>query len=294
MNLTQGHRLKRGPFRFQSAGDDVEVFREYKGRRGGEVEFRIFKAYRRHFERYREWIDHFVPADEDPRLFPFIYPTMIPAIDSPPNLEATKKRCKAIGLKFVGPQKLRRTRVNWLLRRTRDPDLTADEAQHSKQTLFKVYEEPNHHLAAREITTFFKLTDPSITPPGPGACVDLHRRPESVPGKPPEAPAPDCISPAGCLFCVFHRDVDSEDYVWSLASYRYLKTIELSFYKPPSRNAPEHPAAAVINRVTAKLEHLRQSSEIRALWVREAEDRVSEGVYHPHWDGFIQLMEISR
>jgi hypothetical protein len=46
-----------------------------------------------------------------------------------------------------------------------------------------------------------------------------------------------------------------------------------------------------MDRLTAKLKVFEQSSEIRAVWVREALARIEEEHYHPRWDGFILLME---
>lgn len=50
--------------------------------------------------------------------------------------------------------------------------------------------------------------------------------------------------------------------------------------------------AAVLNRISEKLNYFEASSEIRAQWVREARDRISESRFHPAWDGFIQLTEL--
>ena len=114
---------------------------------------------------------------------------------------------------------------------------------------------------------------------------------------PRNAPQPDCVNAAGCLFCTQHRDIESEDHVWSLSSLRYLKSLELARYRPPSsgkRPAPVHPALLVINRLTAKLHFFEESSEVRRLWVEEARARISEGDYHPAWDGFIRLAELGQ
>ena len=111
---------------------------------------------------------------------------------------------------------------------------------------------------------------------------------------PQNAPHPDCINAAGCLFCTQHRDIDSEDHVWSLSSLRYLKSLELARYRPPSagKQSPlEHPALLAIDRLTAKLRFFEESSEIRKLWVEEARERLAEGEHHPAWDGFIRLAE---
>lgn len=99
------------------------------------------------------------------------------------------------------------------------------------------------------------------------------------------------MSPAGCLFCDHQRDLDSEDHVWSLATYRHYKSLELARYMRLSKSGAPHPAAAAVERITAKLRRFEASSEVRKCWVREALARVDEGNYHPKWDGFIQLLE---
>ncbi|MGF6853938.1 hypothetical protein [Paraburkholderia sp. CI3] len=170
--------------------------------------------------------------------------------------------------------------------------MTAEMAQNAKETLLRTYEDPNHQLAAVEISHFHSISDPTIVPPGPGACID--QSPEPLPNAPSGAPRPDCVSPAGCLFCQHQRDLDEENYVWSLASYRYLKSLELSKYRPPNKRQDPHPAALVISRIGAKLDALRSIDSRHAQWVNEALTRIDEGVFHPAWDGFIQLTEIRK
>ena len=289
LNLAQAGTLKMGKFRYQSHLDGYRIYRVYKGRRSGEVEFEIYSEYRALFERYLQWREGFASADED-RLFPFV------SFQGRSRLwmqfQAIQKRCKLLGLPCFRPQKLRRARVNWLLRRSRDPQLTAEMAQHSQETLLRNYDEPHHQVSVVEISRFLSVTDPAIPAamPGPGICAGNSPHPEADAGS--HSPRPDCISPAGCLFCYHHRDVDTEDHVWSLATYRHFKSVELVQYRPPTNGAPHHPAIAAIDRITAKLKRFEASSDVRALWVREALARVEESDFHPKWDGFIQLIEL--
>ena len=85
--------------------------------------------------------------------------------------------------------------------------------------------------------------------------------------------------------------MDSEDYVWSLASFQYLKMIELDNYVPPQGKQVDHPAHAVIERIQLKLRHLADSSATRSLWVEEAANRMKEGRFHEHYAGLIHLLE---
>ena len=52
-----------------------------------------------------------------------------------------------------------------------------------------------------------------------------------------------------------------------------------------------HPANLVVDRVTAKLEKIREGSAVRAQWVNDAEGNVRAGLYHPIWDMHITVFE---
>ncbi|SDR51786.1 hypothetical protein SAMN05443245_7021 [Paraburkholderia fungorum] len=286
MNLSQARTLQVGQFNYASSHNGYEVRRIFKDRRRGEVEFSIYSEYRHIFERYLEWRKAVFPTDE--RLFPrWNYHGKSDAADTPFN--SVRTRCKRLGIKFCGAQILRNTQINWLLRRTSDTKLTAEMAQHAEQTLIRVYEKPNHQRAINEISRFHSISDPAMAAAGPGVCAG--KKPEPFDESPSDAPKPDCVSPAGCLFCQHQRDLDTEDHVWSLASYRYLKSLELSKYRPPQKDNAQHPAKAAIDRLSEKLKVIREIDSRRNEWVEEASTRVVEGTYHPAWDVFIQLTE---
>lgn len=292
MNISQAAALKREDYRWKTEGEDAIALRVHKGRRGGEVIFRCFKVYRAHLERYLEWIDRTGMGALDERLFPILHTHFgkFPAEKRTLQFYATRAFCKALGVTFFGPRQLRKTRVNWLLRKSRDPDITADMAAHTKETLLRDYEQPNHQVAVMEILRFHEATDPTIQPPGPGRCVSKGRQPEPIPGCLPQAPQPDCSSPEGCLFCTHHRDVLSGEYCWKLASHRRLKLLEVAFWRPQKGDVI-HPANLVVDRVTAKLEKIREGSAVRAQWVNDAEGNVRAGLYHPIWDMHITVFE---
>lgn len=292
MNLSQASKLKRGEFRFQTAGEDTLVYRVYKGRRGGEAEFRIFREYTPIFKAYLEWLEVFSDS-EDERLFPFVFPHKIPTTDYFSRFQGIEKRCKELGIRSFRPLSLRKTRINWLLRQSRNPDLVADMAQHTKEVLFSSYEEPHHQSAASEISKYYRQIDLGAPATGPGMCIA-----KASSGLPPLSSStmtpPDCSTPAGCIFCEFQRDIESEDYVWSLTTYKYLKVLELDRYFAPEAEKPEHPAVEIITRIDAKLQAFAARSDKGAAWVEESVCRMREGRFHPNYDGLIQLMEISR
>ena len=292
MNLKQALGMKRSEFKFHSAGESTNVFKAFKKRRQGEVLFQIYKEYTPIFKNYLVWLDENFP-ESDTRLFPFIYPSAIPHEGKARAFQALPLRFKRLGIRFIHPSELRKTRINWLLRKSLDPNLTAEMAQHTKETLINVYEMPHHQKAAIEITRFHRATDPSIAPAGPGACAQVNGAAKAIEQRPSEAPEPDCISPSGCLFCFFHRDVDTFDYVWCLVSLRHCKRLELDRQKPTkSLDIKSHPAVLVIDRICEKLNYFSESTKKRSNWVAESIDRIREGRFHPHFDGLIKLMEL--
>lgn len=291
MNLGQASKLRRETYRWQTDGEDLKAYRVYKGRRGGEAVFRCFRAYRAHWERYLAWLHKSGLFEANDNLFPFLYPGKIPASHVHPKFKGVRDTVRSLGITYIGPRSLRKTRINWLLRRSRDPDLTAEQAAHSKETLLNSYEQPHHQSAAVEILRFHKATDPTFLSPGPGICADNTRRPAALPETPAEAPHPDCISPDGCMFCIHHRDVMSADYCWKLASHARLKALEVVLYKPSKSNLI-HPANRVIDRIHDKLRAIGDGSAVRAQWVRDAQDAIRAGSYHSLWQGYIQLLEV--
>lgn len=289
VNLAQAHQLRMDQWRFKTSGKGFEI-RTYKHRRWGPVVFEIYNEYRAVFERYLQWRKAIFPDDPDGLLFPFLGKKGLPAqrrLDRQPDFSSFRKTCKLAGVVFVGPQALRNTNVNWMLRRTGDPDITADEKQHAKRTLLGAYEKPSLQRAQVQTLSFWAKHDPALASLGPGTCTGNAPEPES--GTSSHATQPDCITPAGCLFCTHQRDIDSFDYVWSLASFRLLKSFELlPNGKGNTSNKGQQPAELAIERITAKLNFMQASSSVRAEWVKEAMLRLEEGRYHSAWVGLIE------
>ena len=279
MNLTQAFNLELRHFFYVSHLDGYQV-KDHKNRRGGVVLFEIFKDYKPHFERYLDWRRKLFPHSN--YVFPFVkhIGTRVDGRVSGYRLRAI---CKKLNVAFVSPRALRNTRVNWLLRKSADPDLTAEMAQHAKQTLLEVYNKPSLQRALVENTRFWSKFDPHATRTesvAPGNCTGT---PKAVAEIPKKAPAPNCIRPSGCLWCENHRDVESLDYVWALTSFCHLKVIELSKYHLSQRQEDQTPAQSVIDRIHEKLRWFEQSSEARRVWVEEARARVEEGNFHPNF-----------
>jgi integrase len=291
MNLSQAHNLRRTQFSYRSTIDGYEV-REFKNRRKGEVLFEIYDEYKTLFNAYLAWRDAVFGATTD-RLFPFV--RVYGALAStPPDFRRLRRSvCAPLGIPFVGPQMLRSTRVNWLLRQSRDPNLTAEMDQHATRTLLTVYEQPSLQVAQVEIAQFWQDNDPRLATDNPMPCPALgvcDGVPKPMPGLPPEAPKADCTQPAGCLFCEHHRDIDSEDYVWSMASMRFLNSVILQRFRPPAKGKADAAAHVelTLEVLTAKLKWFNESNATRKAWVEEATEKLAEGDFQIHWRYLIE------
>lgn len=291
VNLAQVHKLRMDQWRFKPSIHGYEV-RTYKHRRWGPVVFEIYAEYRKILERYLEWRSVMFPSDPDGLMFPLILDGRHE--DTPPTFYMIKIRCERAGIKYLAPGTLRNTNVNWMLRRTGDPNLTADEKQHAVRTLLGVYEKPSQQRAMVQAKLHWAKADPVLLAAGPGLCAG--KAPEPISDIPPTATQPDCATPAGCLFCEHQRDIDSLDHFWSLASYRLLKSYELAAHRQSEakKDLPKHPAELAIVRLTAKLAYIKTSSTKREAWINEALLRVDEGRYHPDWVAMIEDGQAGR
>lgn len=291
MNLAQVQDEPRAEYRWQTDDQDYLVRAVYKGRRQGVAKFAVFRDYRDHFQRYLDWLDALGLNDGDERLFPILHTRMLPGRQRVRSA-TLRAYCESLGIPFVSPRTLRNTRVNWLLRRSRDPDLTAEMAAHTVETLLRVYEEGDLQSASQEIGKYHAENDPTLTktPRTIPICLKGDEGPRPLPEIPEEAPQPDCVTPEGCLWCEHFRDVMTPDYCWRLASHRFLKSLEVALFLPPE-SQPLHPGNLVIERLSGKLRAIAARSAVCAEWVKEAKERVREGEYHPDWAGLIKVVE---
>lgn len=289
MNLTQAKELRKGDLKYKALNDDWLV-RVYKNRKGGEVSFRIYKSYKPFLDSFRKFTNHFFPDSE--YFFPIFglnggsESITRSSFKAYPNL---KKLIALYELPWVPPSLIRNTRINYILRRTGDANLTAEMAQHTVQVLREKYEQPSQQRSMVEITQFWNKHDPIGKPELKSSVIgsNCNGQPKQSIDKPDSAPSPNCVSPSGCLWCQHHRDIDSQDYVWSLFSFRHLKNIETSL----TLSREKIPADCVVERVSEKIEWFKQSSSLRAQWVSEALQRIEERDFHPDWAHLIYLAE---
>jgi hypothetical protein len=287
INLGQAISLKATSFAYVDYLDGYQV-RERKNRRRGEVIFEIFKSYRPHFERYLEWRRRLFPETE--LLFPFVR-TMGARADAKMLGQRMRKICHDLQMDYVTASSLRNTRVNWLLRRSGDPDMAAEMAQHTKHVLLNVYERPSLQRAINEVTRFWAENDPHLLKTMPVAPGECDGQPQAISSIPEQVPPPDCLRASGCLWCQHHRDIDSLDYVWALASFARVKAIELSRRRLPPDSPTTAAADLALQRIRHKLSWFRESSASRRDWFEEANARIDEGAYHPQWTHVIASIE---
>lgn len=291
INRAQAAGMRLHNFFYVSHLDEYHV-KEHKARRQGEVIFEIFKDYKSHFERYLQWRKTLFP--DSVLLFPFVG-----FRDTRQSKRASGRRikslCTTVHVPYVSPQNLRNTRVNWLLRRSADSDLTAEMSQHTTQTLLSVYERPSLQRAMVETLRFWSTADPNLAEKtesvGPGSCTGI---PKALPDLPREASEPDCVKASGCLWCENHRDIDSQDHVWALTSFKHLKVIEVSRYRQAKSHSTSPPSQLAIDRINDKLRWYSSSSKVREEWVTEAEFRMEEGDYHQSFANEIYALEGSE
>lgn len=287
MNRAQALNLELRHFAYASYLDGYQV-KDRKNRREGTVLFEIFKEYKPHFERYLAWRRAVFPTS--PKLFPFIG-----FVGSRQEVRCSGQRlrvvCHQLKIPFVSAQLIRNTRVNWLLRRSGDPNLTAEMAQHTKETLLSDYELPSLQRAMVETLHFWAKADPQsirTQAVAPGGC---DGQPKVVDVIPEGAPKPDCVRASGCLWCENHRDVDSFDYVWALSGFMHIKVLELGKARAQSSEHSPPPAQHAIGRIRDKLKWFEQSNDGRRTWVAEAQVRMNEGDYPPEFRVEIEELE---
>lgn len=285
-NISVATNLEREKFKYKPTSEGYRV-RVYKKRRGGEVELNIYKSYKSHLNDYIEFLNEFMPDSK--LLFPLYsykhqgeYPSRI-------NFKAFRKLLKKYNVPWTSASIIRKTRVNWVLRRSADEELTADMHDHTLNVMKRRYEQPSLQRSLVEISKFWNQNTPleigeKTTSIIASTCSGL---PRGTSDKPDKISEPNCTYPSGCLWCENHRDRESFDYIWSLISFRHLKSIEASLSVQQEETAPD----IVIKRITEKISWYREHSDEGRRWADEAELRIKEGDYHQNFSQVIQFLE---
>ncbi|MBL1321457.1 MAG: hypothetical protein COA63_010420 [Methylophaga sp.] len=276
MNVSQILKIERKGFTYKLQGNSDWLVSQRKGRKQGPVKFTIYKQYKEQFKSLIAFIDHFYP--DIPYLFPLAYKSS--KNKGTLNYSRLKRLVERDGVPWIPPRITRNTRANFLDRMIGDPNISAEMSQHAKETFGKNYERPSQQRAMTALTHFWNKKPFSLINSG------CDGQPEPTVDKPTDVISPNCINESGCLWCKSHRDIESEDYVWSLASFRHLKLIEAA--QPIKR---EVPADLVVTRLTEKLEAFKNLNVQSNQWAEEAFIRIEEGSYHPTWKNIINFWE---
>ncbi len=286
-NIEIAHNLRSEKFSFKPIGEKYEV-REFKHRKGGEILFKIPKAYKPYFDLYLDFIHKYAP--ESKQLFPFLKKRTGYIKRSSQSIITFKSLCKSNNIPWTPPREFRKIGENIIMRLSLDERVTADHANHSIATFRERYEFPSLQRTMIEVGRFWSKNDPLIH----GAPkVSLFNTPCS--GSPKEIkdstdrlPKPDCITPTGCIGCTHYRDEDSLDYVWNLHSFKYLKIIESSLH----RSNEEKPSNIAIDWANHKINWFKNSKNSKHKeWTKEVEMRINEGHYHSTWSRKIKKYE---
>lgn len=292
VNREQATRLTMGDYRFQSFEDRYAV-RKYKNRKRGEVEFYIYPEYRPMFECYLAFRKQAFPPNYSDRLFVTVAPRSPGRSNTVLSTYNIKQLLTNAGRPWVTAQMLRNTKGN-MLERAAGSINAARSLQNSLEVFTRHYSRPSHQRAAHEMTAYWESINPSrvtARAAGPGDCqkIDEPRRLNFINDA---GPQPDCIDPAGCLFCAFNRGIDSLDYAWSLVSYRTLKRLELVMYKKAFPVESVNPAFMALEVIADRLAAFANKSEANRAWVQESEARIADEMWHPHWEKWIEMVRI--
>jgi len=293
MNLSQAYYLKTTDFKFMPSKGDTATIKIFKARRGGETIYRIFPKYLSHLKEYLTWRNG-LTCKTDELVFPFHKRAGGNRGTPKTAFQHIRIICRKLNVNYIPPTLLRKLRTSWFFERGHDPKLISEVNQHTEDVLYRHYKIPSYKTATQEISKFHERYDPTNPTPAPGICASVEQYPELITGSQPNAPVPDCSNPGGCMFCIHHRDVNSQDYIFALVSYRLCKQLELDSYCPPSHPIFHHPAKALLDRIDQKIQDFRVRGEIQDQWAAEATDQTREGIYHPAFDGFIKLLEVAK
>lgn len=285
-NISVAENLTSEKFKYKPTSDGFRL-RAYKNRRGGEVELDIFSSYKAHLKGYLAFLATFFPDSK--LLFPIYSYKHQGEFSSRITFTAIRKLLSKHDIPWTPASVIRKTRVNWILRRSADEGLTADMHDHTIGVMKARYEKPSLQKGLVEISKFWNENSPLGRDQVTTSIIasTCSGKPRSTDDKPPQIVEPNCTYPSGCLWCENHRDRNSFDYVWSLVSLRQLKSLEASSSVSKTKTASD----LVIDRVTQKVDWFREHGEKGKEWVDEAELRMEEGDYHPNFSSVIEFLE---
>lgn len=285
MNLSEASKLKLQDFRFKEEGAFTQVY-AYKGRKKGEVIFTIFKEYKPFFLNYLAF-RRLINSEANSSLLFGRFPQPGNPVSRNPNPRSLIMFLKRMGVPHRPASEFRKTRQNWLARKSGNPEMASEMAQHDLETYARNYAKPHHQTAATEFAGFYARLAENRKAALGGGCVEVN--PIPIASTPLEINIPDCINPALCLFCVNYKGQITYDYIWALLTFGRLKMYEdLCHRKGQAGGITEN---SIVKRVR---EIAKQFSEVNAKcsgWYLKADGKVRAGEYHPRWAGFFDIID---
>lgn len=286
-NIAPSRNLRRKKFDYKPLGEHYEI-REYKHRRGGEVEFKIPKPYKQHFENYLAFISEY--ASDSEWLFPFLAKGKGFRKRKNSDMNCLNALCSKHGIPWTAARDFRAIGENIFMWLSIDENTASEYAGHAVQTFRDRYEFPSLQRTMIEVGRFWDENDP-LTHGKPRVSLfntPCNGVPIPIDDATDKLPKPDCITPTGCIGCKHYRDEDSFDYIWNLHSFKYLKVIESSSHRADELK----PSNIVIDWINLKIEWFKNSDNPKHQeWVGEAEIRIEEGDYHHSWSRKIEKYE---
>lgn len=252
----------------------------YKPRKQSDVEIFVYAEYKNHFLNYLRFLKEVYP-DGCEYLFP-LQTKGAKRVEE--YVQVTfAKFMKRAGRVCLTADSLRKKRVNWLLRETHNPSFVASDAQHTKRTLLEQYSAPSQEIAFSEWADFFSKRKLSRDAVLEGQCIPVSAVPIAS-----DVVTPDCMNPTGCLFCIYYQGVKTLDYIWSLATFRFLKYSEFMLI-PINRDLAGSPQKAVVDRIDLIMDAFSRQDDACWEWKKEAELRILERNFHPNYRGLIEV-----
>lgn len=298
INLAQVLELTVGDLKYRSISGEYEVT-GFKDRANRNVTFRISKTYRPAFDRYLEFRRTAMSDSQANTLFPFHGKGGVQSkYIATRGFRSLRRLFTAAGKTFIAPSLLRFAkgqRVIRLLATGGNLATVAGVLQNTVQVVLKSYLIGSQTMAVVEFTRFLKTisTHNARNNLRLGGDCRTPGRPVEIPGLAKTVPAPDCINPAGCLFCKHYRGVKSRDYLHKILSYRTFLRLRAGL--PASSSAlVTNVLAPTIERindfveaVAGESEHLKGEAAIARIWVED-------GRFHRAWLGWIELLQLSE
>lgn len=167
--------------------------------------------------------------------------------------------------------------------------------QNSLPVLFRSYVKGSKQIASEELSKFLNSIHGKrrVSQVRTGGSCSRPSNPKIIEIAAEQLPVPDCINPAGCLFCKQYKAVESFDYLYRLISYRRFVRLRMSCTGFPSENrhAQDFP---LIERINDFLDLIAGRSVKLSEDLKCAQALVEAGNLHPTWQGWVDLLLVSN